>query len=207
MPTYCALHVRTTDVEGVVEELREWLGATHGGSIEVRRGEADPAADGRGFSLSADQPTCFAVAPHGEGWVVARFNCFSDLAVLAARMSARFSAHAVVVNAQSTSDAHLLAVFERGRARRVLEYGDGLTRNEGEPFPFEGEIFGIDDDELPPAEEWAFFADELEAMCARLGLGVLEHPTAPDEPESWTVLRMTTPARPTWLSRLLGLAR
>ncbi len=146
-----------------------------------------------------------AVARHGAGWIVARFNCFTDVAVPAARMSARFSARVVVVNAQSTSEAHLLAVFENGRVRRVFEYGDGLTRNEGERFPFAGEIFGIDDDELPPVDEWAFFAAELEAMCARLGLGMMEHPMAPDDPECWTVLRVTEPARPTWLSRLLGL--
>ncbi|MFN7953346.1 MAG: hypothetical protein U0610_16600 [bacterium] len=210
MGTYTALHVRTTDVEGLVAELSEWLGSHAAVAIETRRDEVGLTVYGSGFATSAERPTIFAIASLGDGWLVAHFNCFSDMADLAPLLSARFGARVIVVNAQTTSDAYLLAVYEHGCVRRVLEYCDGLTRNEGEPFAFEGEIFGIDDDELPPTDEWAFGADELEALCARLGLRVWDHPEASDRPQHWSVIRVATGVRPRWLARLserLGLRR
>ncbi len=210
MATYCALHLRTTELDRVIADLGDWLRRAHDQGVSVEADQHWPDVYGDAFCVELTRPTLFAVGRLDSHWVIAHFNCFSDMANPAAELSERFAAPVVVINAQSTSDAYLLAVYDGGATRRVLESGDGLTRNEGEPFAFEGEIFGIDDDELPPTDEWAFGADELEALCARLGLRVWDHPEASDGPQHWSVIRVATGVRPRWLARLserLGLRR
>lgn len=210
MATYCALHVRTSDLARVVAELREWLASVAEAPVSVESEQPWPPVYDQLFRTGSTVPNLFAAAPQGATWIVAHFNCFSDLAELANRLSERLDTRVIVIHAQSVSDAYLLAVHENGVSRRVLEYGDRLTRNEGAPFEFEGEIFGVDDDELPPEDELTVGHAEVQEICARLGLSIWDQQEAVDPPDRWTVLRVSDDARvaqPGFFERLRRLRR
>jgi hypothetical protein len=172
MGTYAALHVNTNRVPELQQLLRQWLERTHrGAAIESTAARFPDYGDG--FTIGESPPTCLTMINRPKGWVTIHFNSFYSMADIAQESSAHFSTSAVVVFAQSVSEAYEITVFDKGVHLRSIAFsGDcgRFHRDEGHPLPFESCPLGRNIAE-PDEEPFYFFGrEETMEYCRHLGL-------------------------------------
>jgi hypothetical protein len=95
----------------------------------------------------------------------------SDDAKLAERLSKKLGTLCVLAIRYRTSLGHgELMVFEGGKCvRKIVATEDG-TELAGKRYPFEVDVFDLDEDDDEPA--YSIEADEIEELCAKLAIRV-----------------------------------
>lgn len=181
MATYCALHVRTVDLGGVLDEVVRKLEEVRCASTAIERGVTFADAEWRRWGSGVMGPSWFALGATHDGWIAASHDDLSYLSPLAMRLSSRFDARVIAVFRQTTSDCYGVEIHEQGVFRRRLEQSD-TTRDEGVPFDFEREL------EFLARRPIAIFDDEIQTMCGHLDLSLDQFLRPSPPPEDWTVV-------------------
>ena len=178
MSTVCKLIVASSDLPAIEAIVRTHM--ARAGTVTVEDAEW-PVTDSESFRNGDDEPDVFSLQA-GEHYAELYFNSFCRNETLARTLSAELGTEVLVLIYQSTAEACRWGYYRDGRARRILESGDGeLLASEGEPFDFERESGGCDDE-----SEHVFDADDMEDYNRRLGLDVRLY----QEPlPGWRILR------------------
>lgn len=170
MGTWTAFYVEGAREDDVAAACLEWLGAHRGiwAKLTGRRPRArstevpDDFWSWGSFRLGGRGPDRVAIFSHSPGWVTVLYNAFPTPNQLAAAVSSGLEARVVDAQAQTTSDAYSIEVFEVGTSVRTLEFADGSwIQNLGAPLPKEPELESPPEDESEPGPGW-FDSDAAE---------------------------------------------
>src|SRR5687767_14496365 len=145
MSTYCAVHIKTSDRQSVINELQRYLALNHAGRvIHTTTTDSFGKLYKEEFICSETQsPTKFALFAEQSDWFTAHYNSFYPLRELAADISRKLDTVAIIVIAQSVSSGYYLGVYSNGEHLRTIEFADGeWLRREGIPLPFEPSPLG-----------------------------------------------------------------
>ena len=189
MTTYTALHIQSVQIASLHKELAEWLTTVHKTkSIGITQGGFPAELYGDAFIVGEGYPNLLAIGSMPPNWLTVHYNSFYEMQDVASKISKTLSCLAIVVMAQSVSEAYLLSVHNNGKSLRKLywvgEIGEWVAQ-EGAPLPFESNPLGhnIGTDENP------FFVFDRESVieyCKHLGLQLWDQVARPD---SWTILK------------------
>jgi|GEM_PF-4514589 len=189
MSTYTALHVQS-DGASVEPLLVDWLKSIHQASSVsvVKQREFPLNLYGDDFAWE-DPPTMLAIGSEQPGWATVYYNSFYEMRDIAAEVSRTLKCYAVVVMAQSVSEAYFLCVCRDGEHLRTLQWvgdqGEWVIQ-EGEPLPFEKQPLGRNISGEGEEPFYVFERDEVLDYCANLGLELWGEADVP----LWAVLKV-----------------
>ncbi len=108
-------------------------------AVRQQVGASIEAANNWSLLNPSKEPRRVAVFRQSPRWVTVFYGSFFVPNLLAAHVSSALQCLVVDTQAQNTSDAYLVTVFDKGARRRELEFAAdvGWTRNEGTPLPNE----------------------------------------------------------------------
>lgn len=148
MGSWAAFYVKGRDEAAVVEACRQWLHDNRGTWARltkkpVRKESAVSIEHANNWTLlnPSKKPRRVAVYKHSERWGTAFCGSFFTPNALAEHVSKQRECIVVDTQAQNTSDAYLVSVFDNGARKRELEFAAdvGWVKKEGAPLPKEPE--------------------------------------------------------------------
>ncbi len=170
MATWSSFYIKTTDVDKVIDTLKNFTGID---SVEEGNFPSDHYDS---FLLDEILPNYLIIGSTQKGWVTIVYNSSSKLLEWCENLSKEFNTLVVLTLAQSVSDYYYFSYFKNGHKQREIElcYSTDIDEiNFGKPFPFEN-IKPGKPVEFDGKIDFIFDFDSIEEYCQYLGLIIQE---------------------------------